>query len=120
MTREEARDLFSRALDAELADDERAEFERALLADAELAREFEQLRALQQAAAALKAASPSIDLLGSVQHKLRARSGGRFYRDRFAERQGRGGLLTWTLAGSFVVLLLGVFWLGLWSGLLGR
>jgi anti-sigma factor RsiW len=120
MTREQARALFPRALDSELAADEQAAFEQALAGDEELQREFSQLRAVQHAASALRAASPTIDLLGSVQHKLRARSGGRFYRDRFAERRGRGGLLIWTLAGSFVMLLLGVLWLGVRSGLLGR
>lgn len=120
MTREQARSLFPRALDAELAADERAAFERALASDDELQREFSQLRAVQHAASALRTASPKVDLLGSVQHKLRARSGGRFYRDRFAERRGRGGLLTWTLAGSFVVLLLAVLWLGVRTGLFGH
>jgi anti-sigma factor RsiW len=120
MTREQARELFSRALDRELAGEEHAAFERTLAADAELSREFAQLRELQHAAMALKEASPKVDLLGSVQHKLRARSGGRFYRDRFAERRGRGGLLAFILASSFVVLLIGVVWLGLRSGLLGR
>ena len=119
MTREQARELFSRALDAELAAEERSAFESALATDAELSREFARLRELQHAAAALKDTSPKVDLLGSVQHKLRARSGGRFYRDRFAERRGRGGLLTWVLAGSFVVLMLGVLWLCLRAGLLG-
>ena len=120
MTGEEARRLFPRALDAELGAEERADFEHALLADSGLAREYAQLRELQYAAAGLKEASPSIDLLSSVQTKLRVRSGGRFYRDRFAERQGRGGYLTWVLAGSFAVLLLGVVWLVVGAELLGR
>jgi anti-sigma factor RsiW len=120
MTRDQARALFPRALDAELGADEHAAFESALATDEELQREFTQLRAVQHAASALRSASPKVDLLGSVQHKLRARSGGRFYRDRFAERRGRGGLLMWTLAGSFVVLLLGVLWLGLRAGMLDR
>jgi hypothetical protein len=120
MTREQARALFPRALDAELTADEQADFDHVLAADDELQREFSQLRVVQHAASALRAASPKIDLLGSVQHKLRARSGGRFYRDRFAERRGRAGLLPWALAASFVLLLLGVLLLGLRAGLLDR
>jgi hypothetical protein len=111
MTREQVRSLFPRALDAELESGERAAFETALASDEQLQHEFTQLRRVQHAASALRAAGPRVDLLGSVQHKLRVRSGGRFYRDRFAERRGHSALLTWVLSGSFALLLVAVLWL---------
>jgi anti-sigma factor RsiW len=107
-----ARALFERALDGELERDDREAFEGALRADAELREEYAVLESLRQTTRALsqKEALPSVDLLAGVQQKLRARSGGKFYRDRFAERRGLGGL-TWMLVLSCLVLLSIASWL---------
>ena len=78
------------------------------------------LRRVMHATRGLSQSAPSVDLLGSVQSKLRSRSGGRFYRDRFAERRGRGALLPWAVAGSVLVVLVTLLWFGLESGLLAR
>jgi anti-sigma factor RsiW len=94
MTRDEVRTLFTRELDGELMPEERAELERALSADQDLRRELTELRRFVSAAAALRDTAPRVDLLGPVQHKLRARSGGRFYPDRLAEKRGPSRLLT--------------------------
>jgi anti-sigma factor RsiW len=116
MTSEQARELFSAAVDAELAADERAAFEAALIADPQLARDyasfgamFGRARPVDAADAAAVDAAP--DLLGGIQRKLRERSRGRFYADRFAERLGAGFLQPWTLA----LILLGALAL-LWFG----
>jgi anti-sigma factor RsiW len=114
---EAARALFQRALDGDLSGDEKAELERALAADPSLARELEALRELSAAAFALSSTTPSVDLLSSVQQKLRTRSGGRFYRDRFAEKQGRKSTMSWVLGASFLVLLATVLWLSVREGL---
>lgn len=112
-----ARALFQRALDDDLSLEERAALNQALAADAELAKELASLRELMAATAALGSATPPIDLLSSVQQKLRTRSGGRFYRDRFAERQGQKSALSWVLGASFLVLLATVLWLSVRGGL---
>jgi hypothetical protein len=114
---EAARALFQRALDDDLTVAEKTELDQALAADAELLREYSALRALTAATAALSSATPSVDLLSSVQQKLRTRSGGRFYRDRFAEKQGRRGALSWILGASFLVVLAAVLWLSVREGL---
>lgn len=112
-----ARALFQRALDGDLSAEEKAALDAALLQNAELARELSGLRELSAATSALATATPSVDLLSSVQHKLRTRSGGRFYRDRFAEKQGQRGALTWILASSLFVVLAAALWLSLRVGL---
>lgn len=107
---EQQRALLQRALDGELDAEERALLQQALSADPTLAAEFEALQRLKQATAELSEAVPSVDVLAGVQAKLRARSGGRFYRDRFAETQGRGALLTWVIFASVLVVLATVIW----------
>jgi anti-sigma factor RsiW len=110
MNPDTARRLFDRALDGELDPDMRAEFEAALKTDAELRTEFGQLQSVQRAAAALRNEPAQVDLLGGVQQKLRARSGGKFYRDRFAEHGGRGGATTWILLAASLVVLTVIAW----------
>lgn len=113
MTSQEARDLFSAAYDSELAPDAQREFETALAHDAVLASEYEEFRTLLQAAAdddVVIATTP--DLLPGVQRRLRARSRGRFYRDRFSERAGLGAKSPLLIAG--VMIAIGVLvWLAL-------
>jgi hypothetical protein len=114
---EAARALFQRALDNDLDQDERAQLDHALAVDPELAEELSALRKVMAATSALASATPQVDLLSSVQQKLRTRSGGRFYRDRFAEKQGQKSTLTWVLGASFLVLLATVLWLSVRAGL---
>jgi anti-sigma factor RsiW len=90
MTPERARRLFDAALDEELSADEQHEFDEALADDPALAAEYARHRGVLQAAASELGAAPSVDLLAGVQHKLRARSGGKFYRDRFSQRTSSG------------------------------
>ena len=104
MTAEEARALFDASYDGELDDDTRAEFEQVLASDGSVRAEYESYRVTMSRARALKD-TPQIDLLSGVQDQLRARSGGRFYRDRFSTQRGRSPQLTTMLVLSGLVLL---------------
>lgn len=126
MTRDEARDNFSAAFDDELGD-ARADFDAVLAEDAELREEYEEFAQLlretqslaldEGAPAAGDAAAP--DLLAGVQRKLRARSGGRYYRDRFSERSTRGFSMPMLIAGAMLILLAALFMALNWTMVLG-
>jgi anti-sigma factor RsiW len=107
MTSEQARAVFDAAVDGELEEPLRDEFEAALAGDEALRADFERHRALFGARAKARedwSAVPSVDLLAGVQHKLRARSGGRFYRDRFAEQRHLRGLgVMSVLSAAFLI-----------------
>ncbi len=131
MTADEARELFSDAYDGALAPEQKEAFEAALAADAELRAEYEALCELLDAARDL-AGDPELsgeaealrvweaddddlevpDLLRGVQAKIRERSGGRFYRDRFAERQRGLGWMPLILA-LVLLLVLATAYIGL-------
>ncbi|MCB9622598.1 MAG: hypothetical protein H6723_04585 [Sandaracinus sp.] len=137
MTGEEARERFSEAYDDELSAEERAAFDAALDADLALRAEYEDFRALLDGTHALAgeddpdlhddvalrraflegtsldgegSEEPVPDLLPGVQKKIRERSRGRYYRDRFAER---GKLATPVLLAVVMALVLGMAWFGL-------
>jgi anti-sigma factor RsiW len=104
MTAEEGRALFDAAYDGELDAETRGEFEALLAHDQSVRSEYESFRVTMARTRALNAAPP-VDLLSGVQDKLRARSGGRFYRDRFATQRGRSPKLVWMIVLSVAVLL---------------
>lgn len=107
MTPDEARERFGDAHDGVLDDADRAAFEQALEGDAALREEFARYQELCRAAASLDDdAAPTPDLLRGVQKKLRERSGGRFYRDRFAERSRFGTPVPVVLAAVMLAVLL--------------
>jgi anti-sigma factor RsiW len=112
MTAAEARELFSAAYERELDGPQAEAFAAALEADPELAREYEAFVATLGFARA-GAVAPQVrepNLLPGVQRRLRARSRGRFYADRFSERLGGGMLQPLSLA--LVLLgLLALAWL---------
>jgi hypothetical protein len=112
VTPEQARELFSAAYDGQLEPAERAQFDAALSGNAELTSQYlafcDTLSVLQ---ADRSEATDTPDLLRGVQTRLRLKSGGRYYSDRFAERSG------WGLRGPVallcaVLLLLAIAWLG--------
>lgn len=136
MNADQARDLFSDAYDGTLSAEQRAAFDALLAEDAALRAEFEELKELLDEthqlkdlfreggiseAEALEAfvadrplpgdADPPPDLLKGVQRKIRERSRGRFYRDRFTEKRTMG----WTplILALLMVLILGVAWFGM-------
>jgi hypothetical protein len=102
MTGAQARAAFDAALEGELDGEAMRAFEQALAADEVLRAEFERHRALfgQRWARA----EVHVDLLAGVQHKLRARSGGRFYRDRFAEGSHLRGLNVMVLLSGLMLI----------------
>ena len=111
MTSQEARDLFSAAYDAELDSETQSAFDRALASDAALATEYAEFRTLLGAAAFDTGVGLSTpDLLPGVQRRLRARSRGRFYRDRFSERAGLGAKSP-LLAAIIMTVVAGLAWI---------
>ncbi len=111
MTSEQARELFSAAHDGELPAAEKQAFDAALVADAQLAQQYTAFRAtLGAAQRSLAEPAAPRDLLPGVQRRLRARSRGRFYADKFAERAGRGWFNPFTLALA-TGLLVALAWL---------
>jgi anti-sigma factor RsiW len=108
MTSDEARALFDAALDDELAGEARAAFAAALARDEVLRGEFARHEELLAATRMLGHGVAPVDLLSGVQQKLRARSGGRFYRDRFSQRRAGAG---WLLVGCALVVVLTALWL---------
>lgn len=136
MSADEARDLFSDAYDGTLSAEQQAAFDALLEKDSELRTEFEELKALLDETHSLKEmfreggiseaealeafmadrplpgeTEPPPDLLKGVQRKIRERSRGRFYRDRFTEKRTMG----WTplILAFLMVLILGVAWFGM-------
>ena len=108
MTPDQAEALFSVAYDHQLDADEQRAFDAALANDAALAdkyAEFCSTLATLKASDAQDVHTP--DLLAGVQRKLRIKSGGRFYADRFSERAG------WASRQLFGVLLMAAILLAL-------
>lgn len=109
MTQDEARDLFSSAYDGELSSEDRERFEALLAEDEELRQEFGEFQEMLGQAQALaegEGGEPDVDLMAGVQSKLRVRSRGRYYRDRFARRTGAQAMMPILLAAVMLMLLL--------------
>ena len=120
MTPEEIESSFSAAYDGTLDEHAQREFEAALAANPQLAEryvEFCRMLAQMKALGPLAeradyddSAVPTPDLLGGVQKRLREKSAGRFYGDRFSERSGWGAKRL--LIGTFLAALsLTLIWL---------
>jgi len=111
MSPDEARELFSEAYEGLLAPPAREAFDAALEADAALREEYEGFASLlrEVRASARHTPPPEVDLLGGVQGKLRRRSRGRYYRDRFAARSGTG-LTTPLVVATVMALVLVAAW----------
>ncbi len=103
MTSDEAREHFSAAAEMMLDPAQQEAFEHALAHDAQLRDEYETFRRIVHGAHKL---SPSTtpDVLHSVQNKLHQRSGGRYYRDRFARLPS--GWTLWIVTALIVGLVL--------------
>lgn len=105
MTHDEARALFDAAIDDELDPKTREAFFALIEANDALREEFTRHRDVIAATRALAREAPRVNILKGVQAKLRERSGGRFYRDRFAEQHGRSPQIVWMLVLSALVLV---------------
>lgn len=106
----EIRDLFSDALEGELPEAAKKEFDEAIAANAELEAEYQAFRALFRGTAAIKFTTEAETdekepaLLRGVQERLNKRSKGRFYRDRFSRDAG-GRSATWLLLILIVLMV---------------
>lgn len=114
MTSDEARELFSRAVDAELSADEQAAFEAVLASDRAVAAEYrvwnEMLgRKLSSFPPQVSPEAPALDLTAGIQERLRTRSGGRIYRDRFST-MAKGQQTVVVIAAVVCVVLLVAAW----------
>lgn len=111
MTPEEAEETFSAAYDGLLDESTQRAFEATLAEHPELAEQYAEFCRTLSALKDLHADSdiPAPDLLGGVQRRLRDKSGGRYYVDRFAERSGWGAKQLFVSLLAFV-LFLTLFW----------
>jgi len=110
ITEDQIREWFSAAADGELQSADQVAFDQALAADPGLAAEYLAFcDTMKRLRVGDGRAVPN--LLPGVQQRLRSRSRGRFYADRFAERGGSG--LTQPLL--LVLVMLALFALG-WVG----
>jgi hypothetical protein len=107
---DEIRDLFSAALENELAEGEKKEFDAALAENEELRSEYDAFRTLFRGTAAIANTTEAEtdekepELLRGVQERLNKRSRGRYYRDRFSRDSG-GRSATWLLLILIVLML---------------
>lgn len=113
MTPDQARERMHDALDGELSEADKRDFEQVLASDAALRAEYEELSRIvyKTRSLASEPKAAQVDLLSGVQQRLRERSGGRFYRDRFAEVRGRGASVVWMLALALIVVIAVGAWL---------
>ncbi len=112
MDSNQARDLFSEAYEGDLEGDQSDAFKAALAADDDLKAEYDDFVETLQMVGDLGKADdglPPPDLLRGVQERLRNRSRGRYYRDRFSERASMSWMLSVMLAAT-VLLLVGAAW----------
>ena len=112
MTPEEAKDLFSDAYEGALTEVQLRAFETTLDENSELKAEFQELVELLGEAQRLTVPEGEVpNLLPGVQKKLRERSRGRYYRDRFSAHKQ----MSWMpVALAFALLaLVGLAYAGL-------
>lgn len=121
MTSDEARDLFVDAVEGTLDPAQQAELDAAIAADPELCEELDAYRSVIRGASGLGLAAvegtptePTPDLLSGVQNRLRVRSRGRFYRDKYAQDSG-GRATVPILAILMTALLLATGWFAMQS-----
>lgn len=118
MNSDEARDLLGEALEGELDAEKKSEFDAAVASDPELREELEAYRAVMGGVARLGAHDEDVDappnLLAGVQSRIRKRSRGRFFRDRFAEQAGPRSVMP-LLVAILVALAIATTWVAMQS-----
>ncbi|MGD8861393.1 MAG: hypothetical protein PVI30_15395 [Myxococcales bacterium] len=113
MTPEQARELFSDAVEGELPPEQQRELDALLEGDPELRAELDEFRDMLELTRQAASEPPVVpDLLPGVQERLRRRSRGRFYGDRFSRRAGLGLLHPVALA-VLMLAVLGAAWVAL-------
>lgn len=111
MTHDDVRAQFSDAADGELSPEAQRAFDAALEDDATLKREYERFRTVLATTRALKKAPAVPNLVPAVQERIRIRSGGKFFRDRFATSDPARVNVALILA-VVMLLVIGVAWFG--------
>ena len=112
MTADEARDLLSDAIEGTLPEAQRAELDALMEKDEELRSEYEALRMVMRGAGSIAVSDdeqPAPDLLRGVQERIRRRSKGRYYRDRFSRESGGRHSMTLLIA-ILIALLIAASW----------
>lgn len=109
MNADQARAHFSEAMEGELDPGTQHAFDTLLANDATLRAEYDGFLAMIASTRGLALDAPAPDLLPAVQHKLRVRSGGRFYRDRFSE-VGRARMWFPAFAAATTIVLVLAAW----------
>jgi anti-sigma factor RsiW len=123
LSSDRARELFSDAFEGTLEEAAREAFEEALERDPVLRKEWESFQAAMKLVARVGASGadlPAPELLPKVQSKLRRRSRGRYYRDRFAEQAGAKSRLALFLAILLMAFVLVAAWAAIqWMTVIG-
>ena len=112
MISSEARDLFSQAFEGDLDEERKRAFDEALMEDEQLDQEyaefvetFEMVRVL-----ATPESVKAPNLLPRIQERIRRRSGGKYYRDRFPRRAGQPGWMMPVIVSTAVLLVIAIVW----------
>ncbi|MEM6955325.1 MAG: hypothetical protein AAF411_01170 [Myxococcota bacterium] len=109
-----ARDLFSDAYDEELSAEEQAEFEAALADAPDLAEEFAEFAAVLDGARAMHTGGDAPpDMLKGIQRRIRERTNGRFFRDRYEKKKPRGVGWSALLVVAILIMLAIAAYMGL-------
>lgn len=112
MSSEEAREHFSEAFEGDLEGERQAAFQAALAEDEELAADYEGFVETFQLMGRL--GEPEMvqapNLLPRIQERIRRRSRGRYYRDRFSRRSSSAGWTMSLIASVALILVLGLAW----------
>ena len=115
MKASEARDLFSEAFEGDLEEERKAAFDAALKEDEELDADYadfvETFQMMRGLAEPESVQAPN--LLPRIQERIRRRSGGKYYRDRFAKRVGGPGWTMPIILIFAVLAVLGIAWFAL-------
>ena len=115
MNSAEARDLFSEAFEGDLDEERKRAFDAVLAEDDALKAEYDDFvdtfNVLHKLAEPESVQAPN--LLPRIQERIRRRSGGRYYRDRFSRDVGRGFQMWPLVASCLMLMLLGVAWYAL-------
>ncbi len=127
MSADDARDRFGDAIDGLLSESEQRAFDASIAGDDELRDEYESYRAIVKGVGSAvvrvagadegtlesgekeKGAEIAPSLVGKVQDRIRKRSKGRYFRDRFSSGEAKGGGLTAMLLTASLLLVIAVW-----------
>lgn len=110
MNAEEARDLFSEAFEGDLDEARQQAFQKALADDEVLAAEYEDFLDTFRIMDRIGEEPIEVpNLLPKIQERIRRRSRGRYYRDRFSQRIGLQWMLP-VIASIALLFILAVAW----------